>query len=87
MRSSSRTATRFEGVAEWLWGRRGAGRAEAVPFEAQPAAVALARAAQAALPRAALPLDRLRVIATVLGIADPMRYETSRAPCSPPRAR
>ncbi len=68
---------RFEGVAEWLWGA--AEGAQPSAFEPQPGAVELARTAQAALPRAALPLDRLRVIATVLGIADPLRYELSKS--------
>jgi citrate synthase len=67
----------FERVAEWLWS---VPDAEAAPFVASRAAVALARTVQAALPEDALPLDRLRVIATVLGTTDPLRYETSPGP-------
>ena len=65
----------FEQVAEWLWGV--APSAQPAPFTAPRAAVALARAVQAALPEDALPLERLRVIGVVLGSTDPLRYETS----------
>lgn len=67
----------FEHVAEWLWG---VSARESAAFVAPKAATALARAVQSALPQAALPLERLRVIATVLGTTDELRYETSRGP-------
>jgi citrate synthase len=67
----------FERVAEWLW----AVPAEASgAFVAPKAAVALARSVQAALPEDAPPLERLRVIASVLGSTDPLRYDTSPGP-------
>jgi citrate synthase len=67
----------FERVAEWLW----AVPAEAASaFVAPKAAVALARSIQAALPDDAPPLERLRVIASVLGSTDPLRYDTSPGP-------
>jgi citrate synthase len=66
----------FERVAEWLWG---APAAESRSFVAPKAAVALARAVQNGMPDGALPLERLRVIAAVLGSADALRYETSQA--------
>jgi citrate synthase len=67
----------FERVVEWLWS---VSPADSAPFVASRASVALARAVQAALPEDALPIDRLRVIATVLGTTDPLRYETSPSP-------
>jgi citrate synthase len=67
----------FERVAEWLWGVAPDAQ-PATAFSAPRAAVALARAVQAALPEEALPLERLRVIGVVLGSTDPLRYETSR---------
>lgn len=67
----------FEQVAEWLWGAASEPQPGA-PFNAPRAAVALARAVQAALPEDALPLERLRVIGVVLGSTDPLRYELSR---------
>ncbi len=73
---------RFEEVAEWLWAvapealEPGAVPAE---FVAPRAAVALARTVQSALPEDAALLERLRVIASVLGSTDPLRYDTSPA--------
>jgi citrate synthase len=75
---------RFEAVAEWLWGATPAplpapeGSTGTV-FSANRAAVALARALQARLPADTLPIERLRVSASVLGSRDAMRYETSPA--------
>jgi citrate synthase len=66
----------FERVAEWLWE---VPDTEAAAFVATKAAVALARTVQGAMPEDALPLERLRVIAAVLGSADALRYETSAA--------
>lgn len=61
---------RFEQVAEWLW--RGAD--EAVPvWRPDATAVAAARQVQRALPRQAAPVDRLRVVVSVLGVMDPLR--------------
>lgn len=72
----ARTST-FEHVAEWLW----AVPAEAAqPFVAPKAAVTLARSISASLPQDAAPLERLRVIASVLGSTDPLRYDTSPGP-------
>jgi len=67
----------FERVAEWLWG---VPPEAAQPFAAPKAAVALARSVSAALPDDAAPLERLRVIASVLGSTDPLRYDTSPGP-------
>jgi citrate synthase len=68
-------ATRsFEEVAEWLWrGRFPAPTAP--PWRAGAAAVAAGRRAQAALPAAALPLERLQVIAAALAAGDDLRLE------------
>lgn len=66
----------FEHVAEWLWSVEPAERAA---FVAPKAAVALARTVQSALPDDAALLERLRVIASVLGSTDPLRFETSAA--------
>jgi citrate synthase len=72
----ARTST-FERVAEWLW----AVPVEATqPFVAPKAAVTLARSVSASLPEDAAPLERLRVIASVLGSTDPLRYDTSPGP-------
>ena len=67
----------FERTAEWLWGVEPTASAA---FTAPKAAVALARSVQNGMPEEALPLERLRVIAAVLGSADALRYETSHAP-------
>jgi citrate synthase len=67
----------FEQIAEWLWA---VPENESRPFIASKAAVALAHAVQSGMPQDALPLERLRVIAAVLGSADVLRYETSHAP-------
>jgi citrate synthase len=67
----------FEHVAEWLWSVSPEARA---PFVAPKAAVTLARSVSAALPEDAPPLERLRVIASVLGSTDPLRYDTSPGP-------
>jgi citrate synthase len=67
----------FERVAEWLWG---VPPEAAQPFLAPKAAVTLARTVSAALPDDAPPLERLRVIASVLGSTDPLRYDTSPGP-------
>jgi citrate synthase len=62
----------FEQVAEWLWAVEAA---DSAPFVAPKAAVALARTVQASLPEDTALLERLRVIASVLGSTDPLRYE------------
>jgi citrate synthase len=67
----------FERVAEWLWA---VPPEAAQPFVAPKAAVTLARSVSAALPDDAPPLERLRVIASVLGSTDPLRYDTSPGP-------
>src|SRR5512132_3211667 len=59
----------FEEVAEWLW----TGRFPA--WRASRAALDAGRRAQAALPRAALPLERIRVIAAALAAGDELRPE------------
>lgn len=63
---------RFEEVAEWLW--TGADAPPDLPWTAQPDGVAAAVTAQAALPADALPLDRLQLIVTTLGVSDPLRF-------------
>jgi citrate synthase len=60
----------FEEVAHLLW-TGDLGAAETWP--ARMEAVAVARAAQAALPPDTLPLDRLQVIAAALATSDPLR--------------
>ena len=66
---------RFEEVAHWLW----TGRFTAPsPWQAEPAAVAVGGAAQAALPDGTLPLERLRVIAAALATTDELRFELER---------
>ena len=80
-------ATRtFEEVAEWLWtgqfpipGTAGSG----MPWRASEAALISGRRAQAALPREALPLERIRVIAAALAAGDELRLELriGRASC------
>jgi citrate synthase len=64
----------FEDVAELLW----TGTLPAVPgppWRATEQAVAVAAAAQAALPEATLPLERLQVIVPALAATDPLRLE------------
>ena len=65
----------FEQVAEWLWS---VDANERTAFVAPKAAVALARNVQSALPEDAALLERLRVITSVLGSTDPLRYELSQ---------
>ncbi|MGN9842420.1 citrate synthase [Nonomuraea sp. H19] len=65
----------FEPVAEWLWTAdpevfQGSG-----PWRHEPGALRAAVAAQHGLPDDLLPLDRLQVIATVLGASDALRYQ------------
>jgi citrate synthase len=63
----------FEEVAEWLWTGR---FPDPVPsWQAGPAALDAGRRAQAALPAAALPLERIRVIAAALAAGDELRLE------------
>lgn len=50
------------------------GTAHAEPWHARTDGVAVARAAQAAIPADALPLERLQLIVTAIGITDPMRF-------------
>jgi citrate synthase len=61
----------FEAVAELLWG--GEPGAAPLPWTAAPDALAAARAAQAALPPATRPADRMRVIVPVVAATDPLR--------------
>jgi citrate synthase len=46
------------------------------PWVAEAEGVAAGRAAQAALPQRALPLDRLRVVAAAVAAGDDLRYDT-----------
>jgi citrate synthase len=63
----------FEEVAEWLWTGR---FPDPVPtWRAGRAALDAGRRAQAALPAAALPLERIRVIAAALAAGDELRLE------------
>lgn len=59
----------FEEVATWLW----LGQRDAVPFVAPPTPARAAWKAAEALPRAALPLDRMRTAVVAMRGADPMR--------------
>jgi citrate synthase len=63
---------RFEEVAHWLWSGRFTAPSR---WHAEPAAVAVGSAAQAALPDGTLPLERLRVIAAALATTDELRFE------------
>jgi citrate synthase len=63
----------FEEVAEWLWTGR---FPDPVPaWQASRPALDAGRRAQAALPPAALPLERIRVIAAALPAGDELRLE------------
>ena len=63
----------FEEVAEWLWTGR---FPDPVPtWRASRAALDAGRRAQAALPGAALPLERIQVIAAALPAGDELRLE------------
>lgn len=77
-------ARSFEEVAEWLWS--GSFPAARGDWQADPAALALARAVQAVLPDGTHPLDRLRVIAAAAPARDPLDSVARRAP-SPEVAR
>jgi len=66
----------FEEVAELLW--TGELRSERAPWRARPAALAAARAAQAALPAGTLPLERLQVIVPAMAATDPLRLQLDR---------
>ena len=82
----------FEEVAELLWTgefppAQPAPPAHAVPpgrsvppmtWQATPAALAVARAAQAALPAGTLPLERLQVIVPVMAATDSLRLQLDR---------
>ncbi|MEZ5291639.1 MAG: citrate/2-methylcitrate synthase [Vicinamibacterales bacterium] len=63
----------YEAVAEFLW----SGEDDPAPRPWPPADTAVARARQAAavLPAGATPIDRLRVITSVLGALDPLRFD------------
>ncbi len=63
----------FEEVALLLWG--GDPAADAGGWQATPAALAVGRAAQAALPPRILPLERLQVIVPALAATDPLRLQ------------
>lgn len=62
----------FEEVAWLLWT---GDLAAPAPWQADQTAVAVASAAQAALPPGTLPLERLRVIAAALAPSDELRFE------------
>lgn len=75
----SRTRT-FEDVAELLWTgelppRPPRGARPGAGWQAQDAALAAGRAAQAALPAGTLPLERFQVIVPALAATDPLRLE------------
>ena len=63
----------FEAVAEWLW--RGQWRVLRA-WSSPAAAVRVAETAQAGLPAASLPIDRLKVIAASAATVDDLRYDT-----------
>lgn len=62
----------FEQTAEWLW--TGEVVDPAPLWHSRPAAVATAQGVQGALPPSTLPLDRVMLAVTALGVADPMRH-------------
>src|SRR5215813_9660417 len=66
----------FEEVAEFLWTGE---FHERRPWVGDPRAQVAAASVQAALPVAALPLDRLRVAVPALAALDPLRYDTGEA--------
>src|SRR4029453_13399813 len=63
----------FEEIATWLW--TGQFPDPAPAWRAGAAALKAGRRAQAALPPAALPLERIRVIAAALAAGDELRLE------------
>jgi citrate synthase len=67
----------FEEVAGLLW--TGEFPPAAEPWRARPAALAAGRAAQAALPVAALPLERLQVIVPAMAATDPLRLQLDQS--------
>jgi citrate synthase len=70
----------FEEVAELLWtGEFPSGRESGrEPWRARPVALAVGRAAQAALPAGTLPLERLQVIVPAMAATDPLRLQLDR---------
>jgi citrate synthase len=67
----------FEEVAELLWTDDFLPAGE--PWQARPAALAAGRAAQAALPAGALPLERLQVIVPAMAATDPLRLQLDQS--------
>jgi citrate synthase len=63
----------FEEVAEFLW--TGAFPPHPEPWPGRPEALAAGRAAQAALPPGALPLERFQVIVPAMAATDPLRLQ------------
>ena len=62
----------FEEAAHWLWSGV---MPERAVWRAEADAVVIGRNAQAVLPAATLPLDRLRVTVAAVATSDPLRYE------------
>ncbi len=67
------TSRSLEEVAEFLWTGEFPGHPG--PWRARPEALAVGRAAQAALPAGALPLERLQVIVPAMAATDPLRLQ------------
>jgi citrate synthase len=67
---------RFEEVAHWLWTGEAGGEGG---WRGEGRAVAVGRAAQAALPADTLPLERLRVIAAAMATVDELRLQLDPA--------
>jgi citrate synthase len=67
------TSRSLEEVAEFLWTGEFPGHPE--PWRARPGALAVGRAAQAALPAGALPLEQLQVIVPAMAATDPLRLQ------------
>jgi citrate synthase len=74
----------FEEIAELLWtgefrqaGTTGTGAGE--PWRATPAALAVGRGAQAALPARILPLERLQVIVPAMATTDALRLQLDQS--------
>jgi citrate synthase len=67
------TSRSLEEVAEFLW--TGEFPRHPEPWLARPEALSVGRAAQAALPAGALPLERLQVIVPAMAATDPLRLQ------------
>ena len=70
----------FESVADWMWlgeVKPGSSLESRAVWRGSDEALAAARTAQAALPSGTGTHDRLRVVASMVGPTDPMRFDTT----------